>query len=85
MVENTDQPSQLILGVHSARPESVSRGEVRREMVSPQLLAVDLMRYNKTVCTQDKPAVESKTEDLTKIREAHQKEKAAGRCVAFKA
>jgi hypothetical protein len=54
-------------------------------MVSPQLLAVDLMRYNKTVCTQDKPAVESKTEDLKKIREAHQKEKAAGRCVAFKA
>ncbi|KAH9990602.1 cyclophilin-like domain-containing protein [Russula vinacea] len=58
LVENTDQPSQLILGVHSARPESVSRGEVRREM--------------------DKPAVESKTEDLKKIREAHQKEKAAG-------
>jgi len=29
----------------------------------------------------DTPAIKSKTEDLSKIREAHQKEKAAGRCV----
>jgi len=31
--------------------------------------------------TQDTPAIKAKTEDLSKIREAHQKEKIAGRCV----
>ena len=41
----------------------------------------DLMRWNKIICSQDIPAVKSKTEDLSKIREAHEKEKAAGRYV----
>jgi hypothetical protein len=39
------------------------------------------MRWNKIVCTQDIPAVKSKAEDLSKIREAHEKEKVAGRYV----
>ena len=78
MVENPDQPSQPILGAQSSKLESVSRGEV---MVSSPLFDVDLVRCHKTVCTQDTPAVKSKTEDLSKIREEHQREKAAGRFV----
>ena len=34
VVENLDQPSLPVLGVHSSKPESVSRGEVSRELVS---------------------------------------------------
>ena len=44
MVENPDQPSQPILGAQSSKLESVSRREVRRELVSSHLFDVDLMR-----------------------------------------
>jgi len=82
VVENPDQPSMPISSVHSSKLESVSRGEVRRESVSSQLLDVDLVRCHEGVCMQDTPAINSKTEELSKIREAHQKERAAGRCVS---
>jgi hypothetical protein len=82
VVENLDEPSKTILGISSSKAESVSRGEVRQELVSSHL-GVSLMRCRKTVCTQNTPAIQSGTEDLTKIREAHQREKAAGRYVWF--
>ncbi|KAI0286028.1 cyclophilin-like domain-containing protein [Russula aff. rugulosa BPL654] len=58
LIENPDQPSMPISGVPASKSESVSRGEMKREL--------------------DTPAIKSKTSDLSKIREEHQKEKAAG-------
>jgi hypothetical protein len=38
VIENPDQPSMPISSVPSSKSESVSRGEMRRELVSSELL-----------------------------------------------
>lgn len=40
VIENPDQPSMPISGVPSSKSESVSRGEMRRELVSSKLLTL---------------------------------------------
>ena len=82
MIENPDQPSIPIPDVLSSKSGTVARGEAKRELVSRQPHGVDLKRCHRTDLTQDAPAVKSMSEDLSKIREAHQREKAAGKCVS---
>ncbi|KAI0299276.1 cyclophilin-like domain-containing protein [Russula brevipes] len=73
LVENPEQPSVPVSDLFSSKPEAeaVARGQAKRELVSYQTLNVDLTRCHKTPFT-------SRSEDLSKIRETHQKEKAAG-------
>jgi len=84
VIENPDQPSVPNLNEFSLRPETVVRGEAKHEPVSPNSQIVDSMRCHNTNFMQDVPIVKSKNEDLSKIREAHQREKGAGRYVRFK-